>query len=137
MKRPTGVLVIGILGIIGAVLGILGSFALLGVGGLAAAAGEGGVGGGVIAIGVIYLIISVLLLIFAISFLGLKTWAWWGMLVMLAISIIWAIVGMAVNGFSTSSLIGIIIDALIIAYLYSRNVKEAFFGPKPGAGPVV
>jgi len=130
MKRPVGVLIIGILGIIGAVLGILGSLAVLGVGGLAGATGAGAIGAGIVVIGVIYLIISVLLLIFAISFLGLKPWAWWGMLVMLAISIVWAIIGMAVNGFSASSLIGIIVDALIIAYLYSKSVKEAFFGPQ-------
>ena len=137
MKRPVGVLVIGILAIIGAVLGILGSIAIMGVGGVAAASGAGGVGAGAIALGVIYLIISILLLIFAIAFLSLRPWAWWGMLVMLGISIIWAIIGMAVNGFNTSSLIGIIIDVIIVAYLYSKSVKEAFFGPRTTAGPMV
>jgi hypothetical protein len=137
MKRPVGVVIIGILAIIGAVLGILGALAIIGVGGLAAGAGAGVVGGGTIVIGVIYLIISVLLLIFAISFLSLKPWAWWGMLVMLGISIVWAIIGMAVGDFSVSALIGIIIDVLIIAYLYSKNVKEAFFGPRLGPGPTI
>jgi hypothetical protein len=129
MKRPTGVLIIGILGIIGAVLGILGSLAIIGVGGLAAGAGAGVVGAGAMAIGVIYLIICIFLLIFSISFLSLKRWAWWGMLVILVLDVIFAIIGMVVNGFSVSSLIGIIIYLLIIAYLYSKKVKEAFFGP--------
>lgn len=128
MKRPAGVVVIGILGIIGAVLGILGSLAILGVGGLAAAAGAGGIGAAAAAIGVIYLIISILTLIFAIAFLSLKRWAWWGMLVILAINIVFAAIGMAVSGFSTSSLFGIIVDALIVWYLNTRNVKRAFFG---------
>jgi hypothetical protein len=130
MKRPVGVVIIGILGIIGAVLGILASLTLMGLGSLGAAAGAGGVGAAAVIIGVIYLVIAVLLLIFAISFLGLKPWAWWGMVVLLAINIVWAIIQMAVFDFSSSSLIGIIIDALIIVYLYSKNVKAAFFGPK-------
>lgn len=137
MKRPVGVLIIGILGIIGAVLSIIGSLTLLGLGSLGAAAGAGTVGAAAIIIGVIYLIIAVLLLIFAISFLSLKSWAWWGMLVLLAINIVWAIINMAAFGFSTSSLIGIIINALIIVYLFTRNVKQAFFGTSAGPGPVM
>ena len=134
MKRPAGVVVIGILAIIGAVLDILGSLALLGVGGLASATGAGGIGAGVLAVGVIYLIIGVVMLIFAISFLGLKPWAWWGLLVLEVISVVWGIIGLVVNGFTPSTLIGIIIQLLIILYLMSKNVKAAFFGPKATVG---
>lgn len=128
MKRPVGVTIIGVLGIIGGVLGIIGSLTVIGVGGLATAAGAGVVGAGAMAVGVIYLIFSILQLIFAIAFLSLKTWAWWGMLVLLAVSIVLAIIGMGVNGFASSSLIGIIIDVLLIVYLYRKDVKAAFFG---------
>jgi integral membrane sensor domain MASE1 len=83
---------------------------------------------GAMAIGVIYLVFSILQLLFSIAFLSLKTWAWWGMLILLAVSIVFAVIGMAVNGFASSSLIGIIIDALLIVYLYRKDVKAAFFG---------
>jgi len=128
MKRPVGVVIIGILGIVSGVLGILGSIAVMGVGGLAAAAGAAGVGAGAMAVGVIYLIIGILTLIFAIAFLSLKTWAWWGYIVMLVLAIVFGIIGMAVNGFYASSLIGIIINVALILYMNSKNVKEAFFG---------
>lgn len=128
MKRPVGVLIIGILGIIAGVLEILGAIAVMGVGGLAAAAGAGGVGAGAMAVGVIYLIVGIFTLIFAIAFLSLKRWAWWGYIFMLGLAIVFGIVGMAVNGFYASSLIGIIIDVLLILYVNSKNVKEAFFG---------
>ena len=128
MKRPVGVLIIGILGIIAGVLEILGAIAVMGVGGLAAAAGAGAVGAGAVAVGVIYLIVGIFTLIFAIAFLSLKRWAWWGYIIMLGLAIVFGIVGMAVNGFYASSLIGIIIDVLLILYMNSKNVKEAFFG---------
>jgi len=128
MKRPAGVLIIGILGIIAGVLEILGSIAVMGVGGLTAAAGAGGVGAGAMAVGVIYLIVGIFTLIFAIAFLSLKRWAWWGYVVMLGLAIVFGIIGMAVNGFYASSLIGIIIDVVLILYMNSKNVKEAFFG---------
>jgi hypothetical protein len=45
MKRPTGVLVIGILGIIGGILGIIYSIGVFTFGGVATAVGAAGVGG--------------------------------------------------------------------------------------------
>lgn len=130
MKRPVGVLIIGILGVIAGVLQILGSIAVMGVGGLATATGAGAVGAGTMAIGVIYLIVGIFTLIFAIAFLSLKRWAWFGYIVMLGLAIVFGIIGMAVNGFYASSLVGIIIDVLLILYMNSRNVKEAFFGSR-------
>ena len=72
--------------------------------------------------------IGILTLLFAIAFLSLKRWAWYGYIVMLGLAILFGIIGMAVNGFNVSSLIGIIIDVLLILYMNSKNVKEAFFG---------
>jgi hypothetical protein len=128
MKRPVGVIILGILGIIGAVIDILAALTIMGVGSLGTIAGAGAIGAAAVIFGVFYLIIGVLLLVFAISFLGLKSWAWWGMVFIMVINIVWGVVAMAVNGFETSSLIGIIINVLIVVYLYSKNVKEAFFG---------
>jgi hypothetical protein len=128
MKRPVGVLIIGILGIIGAVLSILGGIAVMGVGGLATASGAGVVGGGTMAVGAILLILGILTLIFAIAFISLKRWAWWGYIILLGINVIWAIVGMAVNGLYTSIIISIIIDLLLMLYMNSNKVKTAFFG---------
>ena len=130
MKRPTGVLVIGILGIIGGILGIIGSVAVFGAGGVATAAGVVGVGAGVMALGVIYLILAILELIAAIAFLSLKQWAWWGLVILLGFNIILAIAMMAAWRFGASSLIGILIDAGIIWYLNTKPIKEAFFGDK-------
>jgi hypothetical protein len=130
MRRPVGVLIIGILGIIAGVLQILGSFAIMGVGGLAAVAGAGGVGAGTMAVGVIYLIVGVLTLIFAIAFISLRRWAWWGYVLMLGLAIVFGVVGLAVNGFYASSLMSVIIDVLLMLYMNSRRVKQAFFGAR-------
>ena len=128
MNRPTGVLVIGILGIIGGVLGIIAAVAVFGAGGLATAGGAVGVGAGVMALGVIYLILAILELVMAIAFLSLKRWAWWGLIILLAFNILFAIIMMIAWRFGSSSLVGIIIDAGIIWYVNTPPVKRAFFG---------
>jgi hypothetical protein len=128
MKRPTGVLVIGILGIIGGILGIIGAIGVFTVGSLATAVGAVGVGGFAMVAGVIYLILSIFELIAAIAFLSLKQWAWWGLVILLAANIVWAIVLMIAWQFGASSLISIIIDAAIIYYLNTKGIKSAFFG---------
>ncbi len=133
MKRPTGVLVIGILGIIGGIMGILGSIAVFGAGAVVAGLSVG-VGGGVMAVAVIYLILSIVELLLARAFLSLKPWAWWGLMGLLALNIVWAIVMMASWAYGTSSLIGIIIDAALIWYINTKTIKGAFF---QGAGPDV
>jgi hypothetical protein len=130
MKRPTGVLVIGILGIIGGVLGIIGSVAVFGAGGVATAVGAVGVGAGVMALGVIYLILAIFELIAAIAFLSLKQWAWWALIIMLGFNIVLAIAMMAAWQFGASSLIGILIDAGIIWYVNTKPIKGAFFGDR-------
>lgn len=126
-KRPTGVTVIGILGIIGGILGIIAAIGVFTVGGLATAVGAVGVGGGVMALGVIYLILAILELVAAIAFLSLKPWAWWGLIIMLAANIVLAIVLMIAWQFGASSLIGILIDAGIIYYVNTKTIKSAFF----------
>ena len=128
MKRPTGVLVIGILGIIGGILGIIGAIGVFTVGGLATAVGAVGVGGFAMVAGVIYLILAILELVAAIAFLSLKRWAWWGLVILLGANIVWAIVLMIAWQFGASSLISIIIDAAIIYYLNTKTIKGAFFG---------
>jgi hypothetical protein len=121
MKRPTGVLVIGILGIIGGILGIIGAIGVFTVGAV-------GVGGFAMAAGVIYLILAILELVAAIAFLSLKQWAWWGLVILLAANIVWAIVLMIAWQFGASSLVSIIIGAAIIYYLNTKTIKGAFFG---------
>ena len=133
MKRPTGVLVIGILGIIGGIMAILGSVVVFGAGTIVAGLSVG-VGGGIIALAVIYLILGILELIMSIAFLSLKPWAWWGLILMLGASIIFAIAMMAAWAFGASSFIGILIDAGLIWYVNTKPIKEAFFG---GSGPDV
>ena len=50
------------------------------------------------------------------------------MMFIMVINIIWDVAAMLSNGFQTSSLVAIIIDVLIVLYLYSKNVKSAFHG---------
>jgi hypothetical protein len=127
VKRPFGVVVIGILALISAVVRILGGLALLGIGGAALAASADG-GTTVTTVGVVALVIGVLTLIFAIAFLGLRRWAWWAMLFVELAAIAQVVVQMVTDGYVWTSLVGIIIPALIVLYLMSGKVRRAFFG---------
>lgn len=128
MNRPTGVLVIGILGIIAGILGIIGSIGILTAGSVLTAVGVVGVGGFAMFTGVINLILSIVTLVVAIAFLSLKPWAWWALVVMFAVSIVWAIITMIAWRFGASSLISIIIYAGLIYYINTKTIKAAFFG---------
>lgn len=121
---------IGILAIIGAVLRILAALTALGVSGLAMTGtlGEevGGLGGQSLAIGIVMLIIGVLYLIFAISFIGLRAWAWAAMMFIQLLAIAAVIVQFVLDGFHGATLVGIIIPLIIVIYLTRPGVRKAF-----------
>lgn len=130
MKRPIGVWIIGILALIGAILRILGSLTALGLGslGMAGKLGETGsdLGGDALAVGIVGLVVGVLLLFFALSFLGLRPWAWAAMLIFELILIVVAIVQFVFDGFHGATLATIIIPVIIVIYLTRPGVRGAF-----------
>lgn len=130
VKRPFGVWVIGILAFIGAILRILAGLTALGVSGLALTGtlGEetGGLGGQSLGIGIVMLIVGVLYLIFAISFIGLQSWAWLAMMIIQLATIVVVVVQFIFDGFHWSSLAGIIIPVIIALYLTRPRIKQAF-----------
>ena len=131
MRRPVGVVIIGILVLIAAVLEILASLAILGVAGLAAAGKAGAaLTGSVVILGVVTLAIGIFSLIFAISFLRLRRWAWWAVMIVELFQIASVVVQFVVNGYVRTALGALIVPVLIVLYLNTRKVRAAFFGPK-------
>jgi uncharacterized membrane protein YfcA len=118
MQRPTGVTILAVLAIIGGVLGILGGLALIALG----------------SINVLFAILGILLLIQSIASLAfgigawqLKAWAWQlGVAIEIA-RIVLSVLSILVGATSfTSEIVGIIIAAIIIYYLYQPEIKSAF-----------
>jgi hypothetical protein len=133
-QRPMGITILAVLGIIGGVLGILGGCGVVAggaaLGALGAQAGVGEVGalGGLFSVyGIFLLALSVGWIAFGIGAWTLKPWAWMLGLVLVGISIVLAIVSI-IAGWSTigSQIIGVAIDAVIVYYLMTPDVKKAF-----------
>jgi phosphoglycerol transferase MdoB-like AlkP superfamily enzyme len=130
MKRPLGVWIIGILALVGAVIELLAGLTALGVGALDVT-GVLGIdpdlaGGRAVTAGVVLIIIAVLYLLFALSFLGLKRWAWAALLVVSIITVVAVIVQMIFDGFYWSSLPAVVLPLIVAYYLSRREVRNAF-----------
>lgn len=132
--RPTGVTVIAVLCLIGGILGILGAVSLLFFGGAmgtgGAAAGDGqtaGLGAGMFIIGGVGLIASIFNLIVAYGLFTLKGWAWIVAVVLQVLHIVTNGANMlqGVKGIG-SVIVGIVIAAVILYYLFQPHVKQAF-----------
>jgi uncharacterized membrane protein HdeD (DUF308 family) len=106
--RPLGVTVIAILTIIGGIIFLVSGLVLL-----------------IIGIGIILLALGIAYLVMAYGLWKGKGWAWTITLILSAIGIIVAIVSIATG--NVGAIISIIINGVIIYYLYKPNVK-AFFG---------
>lgn len=134
MKRPIGVWIIGIIAFLAGVLRILAGLTALGIGGLALTGSlgqESGVSGGeALGIGVFNLVVGIVVLLFALSFLALKRWAWTAMMLIQWLTIIAVVLQFVFDGFNWASLVGIVIPVLLIVYLGSKGVRRAFFTPK-------
>jgi hypothetical protein len=137
-SRPTGVTIIAILNIISGIIGVIGGVVLVTLGSLlpsvleetgemsgmpavfVGAAGIG-IGGVLIALGIFSFIVAY----------GLRTgkgWAW-------TLTVVLAIISIALNAISLASanfggIISIIIDGIILYYIYRPHVK-AYFGKEP------
>ncbi len=133
-QRPMGITILAILGIIGGVLGILGGCGVVAGGALLGAAGvqagESNVGalGGLLSVyGILLLVISVAWIVFGIGAWTLKPWAWMLGLILVGASIVLSLLSI-IAGWSTigSQIISIVIDAVIVYYLMTPDVKRAF-----------
>lgn len=106
--RPLGVTLIAILTAIGGIIFLASGLVLLLVG-----------------IGIILLALGIAYLVMAYGLWKGRGWAWTITLILSAIGIIVAIVSVAAG--NVSAIISIIIQGIVIYYLYRPNVK-AFFG---------
>ncbi len=152
-KRPTGVTIVAILRIIGGIILLAGGIGLvtiapfvsqLSVGNISGGVSNNGVqvtpngtninlpnntpfilfGGLIIAIGSILIILGIASFVVAWGLLKGKGWAW-------TVTIIITIISLVFNGVSIASgnigaIVGMIIDGVIIYYLYRPNVKSYF-----------
>lgn len=131
-QRPLGITILAVLGIVFGVLGILGGgCTVLGgaaLGALGAQSGVGAaVGGGLIGLlGIVTLAMSIGWFAFGIGAWTLKPWAWMLGLVLVGISIVVALVTVISGGDFGSQIIGLVIDAVIVYYLMTPEVKRAF-----------
>jgi uncharacterized membrane protein (DUF2068 family) len=106
--RPLGVTVIAILTVIGGIIFLVSGLVLL-----------------IIGIGIILLALGIAYLVMAYGLWKGKGWAWTITLILAAIGIIVAVVSIATG--NVGGIVSIIINGVIIYYLYRPNVK-AFFG---------
>jgi hypothetical protein len=130
-QRPTGVTILAILAIIGGALGLCGGILGLVGGGLITAASASAsthVNTGLIFVfSVIALIIGVGELVFGIGALQLKSWAWPLGVGVLGLGILLNIIDIAIQPSSAvTGVIGILINAAVLYYLFQRNVQVAF-----------
>lgn len=115
-NRPIGITIIAILMIISGILFIIGGIGLTALGVISLAFLAGGIGS---------IILGIASLVVAWGLLKGAGWAWIITLIITIISIIVNIASLA--GGNTANIIGIIINGIIIYYLYRPNVK-AYFG---------
>jgi len=133
-QRPMGVTILAILAAIGGVFGLLGSLALIGLGGVVGGVvgGSSGLalGGLTVVSGLVLLVLSVAELAVAYGFWTLRPWAWLVGMVVAGLGIVFALLGVLSGGGITGAVLPIIIDAVIIYYLNTMDVRKAF-----GRGP--
>ena len=132
--RPTGVAVLAILDFIVGILALLGGvfIAALGGSGLLALYGYGFFSGFVAAIGGVIIIIGIFAIIVGWGMWSGKEWAWILAIILYALGALSGLISLA--GGNVGSVLGLLIDALLLWYLFRPHVK-AFFGRGPRAQP--
>ena len=128
--RPTGITILAVLSAIGGILGILGGIALFGLSGLAAGATGTTAYFGLGAIfGLIALASGIASLVFAYGAWNLLPWAWTLGVALQVISLILAALAIVGGGDIGSQVIGVVISAIILYYLFQPQIKAAFGRP--------
>ena len=127
-NRPLGVSIIAVLvGLQGLVL-LLGALVLFVAGPLAGAHAHSVVGGGLVALGVIALLMGLLSFLFAWGLWTLKRWAFWGTVIVQVISILNGLGQVTQPAHANGSVVGnILLPVVILLYfLFDTNVRVAF-----------
>jgi hypothetical protein len=139
MTRPTGVTILAILAAIGGVFGLLGGLTLIGVGGMAGGVIGGAAGaaiGGLAVIGgLIVIVLAVLELALAYGFWTLRPWAWQLGVILAAIQIVVAVLGVLGIVFRQDlggAVISIAISGVILYYLNQAEIRRVFNAPEKG-----
>jgi len=121
-ERPLGVTIIGILWIFGGLLSLMGG---LGIAVFGAALG-GPVGGAIgLAIGFGFIVIGIIEIILGIGCFKAWSWVWTIGVLITIISLLMGLVSLVTSG--TGAILGIIVSAVILYYLFQPHVK-AYFG---------
>jgi uncharacterized membrane protein HdeD (DUF308 family) len=122
-----GVTILAVLAIIAGIFGLLGAFALL-LGGAVIAGSDGGTGLGTLAllIGLAFLVLSILELAFGFGAWTLKPWAWTLGIASQVLSLILSVIYIATGSSIGSQIVSIIIAAVILYYLFTPPVRQAF-----------
>ncbi len=127
-SRPLGVTIISIILFIQGALGVIAGILLLVAGGALASNGHP-IATAAVGIGaVIALILAVLTLILAWGLWTLRTWAFWGIVIVEALNIVYGIYSWTQGGNGVVALLlSIAIPVIILLYmLLDRNVRAAF-----------
>ncbi len=128
-SRPLGVTILAVLAGISGILSILGGITLMALGpmmtSMIAQQGVPGMmgvfGGMIIVMGVVVLIVGILDLIVAWGYWTGQGWAW-------VLGVILGVIGiiMGIIQITNGGIIGLIINAIILYYLFQPHVKEYF-----------
>jgi hypothetical protein len=125
--RPTGITILAVLSAIGGVLGLLGGIAAVGIGGLAAAStGAAAFFGLGAVVGLILIATAVASLVFAYGAWNMLPWAWPLGVAIQIISLVLAALAIISSGDISGQIIGIVISAVILYYLFQPSIKAAF-----------
>ena len=128
--RPTGITILAVLSAIGGVLSILGGVALFGLGSVAAGAtGTAGYFGLGAIFGLLLLVVGIANLVFAYGAWSLQPWAWTLGVALQVLSLIFAALTVLGGGDIGSQVIGVVISAVILYYLFTPAIKSAFGRP--------
>ncbi|MGV8082287.1 MAG: hypothetical protein AB2L09_01440 [Coriobacteriia bacterium] len=139
MQRPVGVTLIGWLAVIAGILALIGGISLL-VAGIALLAFSAGTGGGLAGVGAVLVLLLALWLlalgtadiIFGSGMLRLRGWAWMLGAVLASIGLLSNIAQLFAGDWFGATL-GLIVNGIILYYLFTDEVKGAF--GRRGVGP--
>jgi hypothetical protein len=121
MARPVGVSIISILGFLGAILLVISGIALLTIGRLAGSLGGLASIFGILgaAAGAVFLILGIVQFVISYGLWKMKKWGLYIELILLILGILMNIF-MAISS-PASGIVGIVISAIILYYLYSKR----------------
>lgn len=129
-ERPLGITILAVLAIIGGLFLLLGAIGLLAAGGLVAAGGDsavsGALGGMAMIFGLGALVLAVLYLAFGFGAWTLKPWAWTLGVVSQGLGLLLSLVQIVMGSPIQNHIVGILIAAAILFYLFQPNIKAAF-----------